>query len=779
MLDNPVAAPTRSGEETTALAGIRVLDFGQYVAGPLAALMLADQGADVVRIDPPGGARWSSPANAVLQRGKKSLCLDLKDPDGARTAQRLVATADVLIENFRPGVMDRLGLGYDECRAINPRLIYCALPGFARDDARADLAGWEGIVSAAAGLYTPYAAARADIPGAGTQPAVTAIPIASNFAAFAGANAILAALIARERIGSGQFVEVPLFAAAFEAINAEAQRGPPPTHNPFHPAADNRFRCADGRWVQLLMIAPRHLAWFVERFLPLEWSQGLGDVALLRRDPKAGLRLRQAIADLLATRPADEWERPVNEAGVPLAVCQTIDEFLASDAQARAAQAVIALDDPELGPTLQLGYPVRLSRTPPKARGPRRRSDADRAELMSNLPQAPAEAKPPTPPPPPSDALGPPLQGIRVVDMSQVLAAPTAVRILAELGAEVVKINHPDNWLIGQLQFNSGKRSALLDIGRPEGRAALADLTKGAHIFVHNLRAKTAVKLGVDEAAIRALSPEIVYATVSPYGAIGSKAEYRGWEPVGQAVTGLQTRLGGAGAPRLARHPLCDFGAGNLFAFAMLLGLWRQLRAGEGQHVETSLMHAGAYHQSPYMIQYSGQRRNEIGGLSATGWAPLDRIYRAADGWFYLRADDRESLARVEGLSPPDSASALEAYLEQVAQSCSADIWVERLRRAGIAAHAMVTIDQLMESDYARARRLSIVRTHSGVGEARTIGPVMRFSVTPARIPSPAPSPGWDTRAILTELYGAEAAEAMIDAGVAAERLSADAMIVW
>ena len=92
------------------LDGIRVIDFGQYLAGPLAALLLADQGAEVIRVDPPGGPRWRHPANAVLQRGKRSIVLDLKSPNDLAIARNLVASADVVIENFRPGVMDRLGL---------------------------------------------------------------------------------------------------------------------------------------------------------------------------------------------------------------------------------------------------------------------------------------------------------------------------------------------------------------------------------------------------------------------------------------------------------------------------------------------------------------------------------------------------------------------------------------------------------------------------------------------------------------------------------------------
>src|SRR5574339_140775 len=160
-----------------ALEGIRVVDFGQYIPGPLTAMMLGDQGADVVRVDPPGGPRWKTPANAVWNRGKRSILLDLRVAEQRDRARELVESADVVIENFRPGVMARLGLGPDEMAAANGRLIYCSIPGFASDDPRATLPGYEGVVGAAIDMYRP---ARE----AGGRLVFTPITIASNFAAF-------------------------------------------------------------------------------------------------------------------------------------------------------------------------------------------------------------------------------------------------------------------------------------------------------------------------------------------------------------------------------------------------------------------------------------------------------------------------------------------------------------------------------------------------------------------------------------------------------------------
>ena len=143
------------------LSGIRIIDFGHYIAGPLTGMLLADQGAEVIKIDRPGSTKERTPQDAVYNRNKKRLELDLKQPDDLATARQLVQSADVLIENFRPGVMARLGLGSQEMTAQNPKLVYLSLPGFAASDTeRAAIRAFEGVVCAATGLYTDLQSLR-------------------------------------------------------------------------------------------------------------------------------------------------------------------------------------------------------------------------------------------------------------------------------------------------------------------------------------------------------------------------------------------------------------------------------------------------------------------------------------------------------------------------------------------------------------------------------------------------------------------------------------------
>ena len=185
------------------------------------------------------------PANVTWNRGKRSVSLDLKQPGDLEVAQRLIASADVVIENFRPGVMQRLGLGPEVMTTSNSRLIYCSLPGFASDDPRAQVRAFEGVVGAASATFRPHLTES-------DRPIYTAIPIASSYGAFQAAVSITMALFARQRDGVGQSIEVPLFDSMFPSIGSRGLH----VHDPAHVAPSRRgiwggsFECADGRWVQ-------------------------------------------------------------------------------------------------------------------------------------------------------------------------------------------------------------------------------------------------------------------------------------------------------------------------------------------------------------------------------------------------------------------------------------------------------------------------------------------------------------------------------------------------
>ncbi len=715
-----------------ALTGVRVIDFGQYIAGPMAAMLLADQGADVIRIDPPGGPRLATPANATWNRGKRSLVLDLKSAEGLEAARRLVSSADVMIENFRPGVMDRLGLGKEAMTAANPRLIVCSLPGFAADDPRAATAGWEGVVAAATGTYRPG--------GRDGQPVYTALPFSSSYAAFLAATSIAIALNARARDGLGQIIEVPLFDATFAAIGYRI--GLDPYTSPDAAAQrmlgiTRQFACKDGRW--FMYHAGNKNAGDFLAAAGADWLMP-GAVESYSAD-----ELRQKTEALFLTRTAAEWEELCEQVGTEGSVCRTSAEWMAHP-HALESGIVAGGDDPELGRFRGPGINVRMSGTPGAVRGPRRPLDADRESILGGdiLPQPRPAAG--------GGVLHEALEGVKVLDLCIVLAGPTCGRTLAESGAEVIRIDSPHRASIAfHNDINRGKRSILLDLKTAEGMEVFWKLVDWADVVVQNFRKGVAGKLGVDYASVRARKPEIIYASLNTYGQLGPWAGRPGHEQIAQAATGMQERYGGSGRPTLAPFAVNDYGTGFMGAYGVALALLHRRKTGEGQHVDTALAYTATMLQSLYLHDYEGKRWDEPRGQDALGAGPLYRAYRASDGWLFLACREEE-IRRIPEFRDVAEEETEEA-LEEAFGAGTVAAWVERLQAVGAGAHPIVTdLTVLREDPYVRGRGLVVTREHEGFGPLTTNAPSPRFSRTPAKPGRPAPRPGSDAASILAEI---------------------------
>ncbi|RPI44279.1 MAG: carnitine dehydratase, partial [Betaproteobacteria bacterium] len=423
------------------LEGIRVIDFGQYIAGPMAAMLLGDQGADVIRVDPPGGPRWDTPANATWNRNKRSIVLDLKKDADRDTARQLIASADVVIENFRPGVMERFGLGAAAMTDANPRLVYCSLPGFGADDPRAQVRAWEGVLGAATGAYRASHAAKG-------RPVYTVIPYSSAYGAFLGAVSVAMALNARERSGLGQRIEIPLFDATFSVIGARGLlvNGKPEAEPEFN--WSRQLPCKDGRWLMYVANNKRFEA-FIKYIGMDKW-----------RDAKLPpSELAQKFDEVMRTRTAKEWEDIIADIGSEGVVCHTSAEWL-DHPQALDSKIIADYDDPDLGRFRGPGINARLSATPGSVRRPRPKTDAHRAEILNELaarkPSAPGVAAQS------GELLRTALEGVKVVDLCIILAGPTCGRTLAEFGADVIKIDSPHRaTVLRHNDINRAKRSIL------------------------------------------------------------------------------------------------------------------------------------------------------------------------------------------------------------------------------------------------------------------------------------------------------------------------------
>ena len=361
-----------SQAERMPLAGIRVLDLGRHLAGPTCAMWLGDLGADVIKIEKPGegdDGRASGPPFfdgqsaffLAANRNKRSIELDIKQPEGQEIFRRLAATADVVVENFRPGVMDALGIGYQAMAERNPRIIYCSISGFGADGPYADRPGLDQIIQGVSGLMS--------VTGfEGGEPVRVGIPIADLLTGLFAAYGVLAALQARERTGRGQHVQTSLLEGmvgmlSFQAVRYLNGAGAPPPAGNHHPlnAPYGVFRARDG---YLTIGATGEKRWrkLCELLSAEEW---LDDPRFKTNGDR--YRNRELLAELISERlqahTIDEWERMLNEAGIPCGPIYRIDQAL-EHPQVRHRRMVVELPHPAMGTVRLLGLPVKLSGTP-------------------------------------------------------------------------------------------------------------------------------------------------------------------------------------------------------------------------------------------------------------------------------------------------------------------------------------------------------------------------------------------------------------------------------
>ena len=743
-----------------ALREIRVVEFGQYIPGPLLGMLLASQGADVIKVERPGGdpAR-SEPAFATWNRNKRSVELDLKSPDGLKQARELISWADVLIENFRPGVADRLGIGYDAAKG-NPGLIYCSLPGFGEDNPHHHERGWEPIVGAATGAHQGVASMD--------EPLFLPLPSASTFGAIIGSVSVAMALNARQRTGRGQRIEVPLHSAMFAAMGRHLSNfhdiNPPDLFRLPRNVMSHQYQCADGRYVQNHGMYQRFASQFLQAAGRMEWLEDLEDLYGAEVSRETIEMWRDRLENLFREKTAKEWEDAIAETGGACTICKTVDEWLVHE-HAIAGGMVVEVDDAKYGRMKQPGSPVRLRGTPGPVpvRAPKlgehtltALSEVRAAAPRANLPGG--------------ESILSALEGVRVLDLCIVLAGPTCGRTLGEFGADVIKIDDPSRPYdyAGNLDVNRGKRSIQIDLKREEGRQVFWKLLETADVVVTNNRKGSLERLGLGYEEVRKRRPDIVYASLNAFGYDGPWAERPGWEQLAQATTGIQVRRGGRdSAPQLLPYPMNDYATGLLGAYSVALALHERQRTGRGQSVDGGLALTACLLQSPYFLEYEGYQRSEPEGLDVRGFSALSRLYEAADGWLYLHCPDDPDWQRLTGLdkfssllkddrfrnpeSRKDNDDALADAISAIFAGDTRRRLVEQLKGAGVSAIENMAVEDFHADPHVRKAGLVVSREHPDFGTADHLGVVPRLSETPARVGRPTPVLGAETDEILLE----------------------------
>ncbi len=359
------------------LDGIRVLDLTSVVLGPLATQILGDYGADVIKIEAPEGDLMRSNGVSLhtgmssiylaLNRNKRSVVLDLKSEEGAAALRRLVATSDVFVHNMRVAAIERLGFGYEAVARINPRIVYCAATGFGQDGPERDKPAFDDIIQAACGLASVASIGR-------EAPDYTASLIADKTTGLVVANAVMAAMLHRERYGVGQYVEVPMLETMTAFVLAEHMGGmtfrPAPA-----PAGYARLlqggrkpvKTSDG-WLSLLPYTPRH--W--QAFFKAAGREDIGQTFKLdsRKDLNENIRsLYQCLGEVIATRSTDEWLALCEDLDIPATRLYALDQ-LPDHPHLQAVGLFQETNHPTEGAIREIRPTTRFHTTPTSIRRP-------------------------------------------------------------------------------------------------------------------------------------------------------------------------------------------------------------------------------------------------------------------------------------------------------------------------------------------------------------------------------------------------------------------------
>jgi crotonobetainyl-CoA:carnitine CoA-transferase CaiB-like acyl-CoA transferase len=359
-----------------ALHGVRVLDLSWGIAGPLGTLLLAEQGADVIKVEPPGGDPFREYSGyAVWNRSRRSVTVDLKQPAGADAFRKLAAGADVLVETFRPGVTDRLGIGYDALHEINSRLVYLSCPAYPEGHRFALRPGYDALVQASSGQQWEQ-------PGWRPGPIFLHMPMPSMGAMFLVPTGIITALIARETTGRGQHVRTSLFQGALlyttqiwswvpgggpGYYGTMAKTYPPGVHQ------EMIFEVADDEYVHASIMSGLPPVKTQDEILGLPNASDPERYLMLSAEERAELTPKRRAA--FKSRKRDELIAEFRENNHAIEAIETMEVALGANGVAHpqlvANDMIATVDDPDLGHTTQVGVPIHLSGTPGGIQGPR------------------------------------------------------------------------------------------------------------------------------------------------------------------------------------------------------------------------------------------------------------------------------------------------------------------------------------------------------------------------------------------------------------------------
>lgn len=795
------------------LRGLRVIDLSWGIAGPMTAMLLADHGADVVKVEPPGGDPFRGLLGyKVWQRGKSSVFLDLKQRDGREDLLRLLAGADMMIESFEPGTLDRLGLGISDLLERFPRLIAASITAYGRGTKYAGRPGYDALVAARVGLHweqrgwpegainhmlgRPDPFEDLEIPYEWVQgpprpgPVFPASHWPSLGAFFLASTGISAALLARETTGRGQWVETSLMQGALAGASGAWQRMENPDAEGFDTwilsskSPKGHFECSDGRWVHNWVPNPR----FIMQASEGDSLNATPDLTVQNDPDRFGIGPEELLVmahyhPILAERvrkfPCAAWVEAAAVAEMTMQEARPVEAAL-TDPLMLADGCVTEIEDSELGVIRQVGATYALSACKTEAFRPASMPGADTERVLKEarkqFPSIPAK-------PAAEPASGRPegvLAGIRVLDFGLAIAGPFGTQQLADLGADVIKVNAlwDHYWHRTHIAYmaNRGKRSIALMLKHPAAQEILRELVTSADVVQHNMRYDAAERLGVDYESLRKLKPDIIYCHSRGHDR-GPRETLPGNDQTGACLAGVQHEDGAmhaGGKPLWSLTSFGDTGNGYLSAIGILQALYHRRRTGQGQFVDTAIVNACLLNTSGIVVRPDGTgwERPRL-DVMQTGFNAGCRLYQTQDEWICIVAATEphwDALLLALGLSElaaqyPDAASRkandialTEAIAARFKQRTAAE-WMARLDAGGVPAEISSPSFSrgVFDDDELRRLQWTVAYDHPAVGKLEQIGLLYTLSETPCAIKGPPLIVGDHTEEILRELgYSAE-----------------------
>ena len=779
-----------------ALDGITVLDLTQDAAGALATMFLCDNGARVIRIDGPRSDEVrDGPGYLVWDRGKERIFLDLSelasDEESVKSSnsdaaagsadlreryRQLVRMADVLVEGF-PGSSPYQSLvDYGELSSLNRRLVHCSITAYGLRGPLKDEPPVDELVMARTGILH-------SMPGFRPGPVHVVHPVPTVGAALLAAQGIVASLYAREKTGRGRKVETSLMAGAL--LFAPRVSGERLSLNPlqFDPAGTapfySVFECADGRWIQLGCV---HAGFVRAAAAVMGIEHLISDPRFQEGRPssrEAHRELSSVVSRVIKTKTLHRWASLFEEADVPYALVRTTEEAL-DDPQVQANEMVVRLQDPMVGPILQMGLPLALSRTPGGIRSARAVPGQDTEKVVRELKSHDGDGVVGGPEP---GATDPPLKGVKILEITNLIAGPTAGKCLADLGADVVKmeplggdISRP----LGRTYFhylNANKRSLSINTRAPEGREVVQRLARKVDVLLANLRPGATDRMGIGIDSLGNENTKLIETHVTGYGWSGPYAHRPGIDPMAQALIGLSRAQGGSDNPPvfLAQLAPTDYTAGAMGALGTVLALFVRERTGLVQKVHTNLLNGGIVLSSDAFTRYDSRPARRLAEKGQYGLHALHRLYETEEGWIYLAVDcqdqwgrlcmavGRSELAGREGFRTSAQRLRNDARLaEELAKIFGgrpAEEWVTIFGEAGVPCAPVVEDHrQFFFSDpQTIANELLVEYRHPTMGWVRLFANAVRFQGTADIEPKPTPLLGQHTVEILSDLGYSEA----------------------